>query len=146
MAGIIVGFDGSHSAQRALAWAINEAGYRRAPLTVLTVHPVAVSGWTGNPIVLPEDAPEVETARQAASDAVAKAVAELGRPGPAEVTVRGMSGVPCDELINASADADLVVVGARGMSTMHRLLLGSVSTTVLHHAHCPVAVIRDVPR
>lgn len=146
MAGIIVGFDGSHSAQRALEWAINEASYRQVPLTVLAVHPVAISGWTGNPIILPEDAPEVEKARQAAEDAAAKAAAELGHPGPSTVTVRGVSGVPSEELINASADADLAVVGARGMSGLKRMLLGSVSTTLLHQANCPVAVIPDTPR
>lgn len=146
MAGIIVGFDGSPSAQRALEWAMNEAAFRSAPLTVLTVHPVAVSNWTGNPIILPEDAPEVDKARQAAWDAVAKAVAELGHSGPAVVMVRAVSGSPADELTNASRDADLVVMGARGMNAMQRLLLGSVSTTVLHHARCPVSVIPDAPR
>ncbi len=146
MAGIIVGFDGSHSAQRALAWAMSEATFRHAPLTVLSVHPVAISGWTGNPIILPEDTAEVEQARQAAEEAVAKTAAELGQPGPATVMVRGVSGLPSDELIQASGNADLIVVGSRGMSGMKRLLLGSVSTTVLHHARCPVAIIPDAPR
>jgi nucleotide-binding universal stress UspA family protein len=80
MAGITVGFGGSHSAQRALEWAMSEAALRHVPLTVLTVHPVAVSGWTGDPIILSEDAPEVEKARQAAEDAVAKTAAGLGSP------------------------------------------------------------------
>lgn len=143
MAGITVGFDGSHSAQRALEWAMSEAAVRHDPLTVLTVHPVAVSGWTGNPVVLAEDTPEVRKARQAVEDAVAKTAAGVGPPDVGAVTVQGVSGVPCDELIRASDDADLVVVGARGMSGMRRMLLGSVSTTVLHHARCPVAVIPD---
>ena len=144
MTGITVGFDGSHSAQRALEWAMGEAALRHAPLTVLTVHPVAVSGWTGSLIILPEDAPEVQEARQAAGDAVAKAAAGLGRPDPGAVTVRGMSGVPSEELLRASADAELLVVGARGIGGLRRMLLGSVSTAVLHHARCPVVVIRDV--
>lgn len=141
MTGITVGFDGSHSAQQALEWAMREAAFRHAPLTVLTVHPVAASGWTGNPIILPEDQPEVDKARQAAEDAIAKAAAELGEPSAAPVTVRAVSGFPAEQLINASRDADLVVVGSRGHSRISRLLLGSVSSQVLHYAHCPVAVV-----
>lgn len=143
MAGITVGFDGSHSAQHALEWAMREAAFRHAPLTVLAVHPVAVSGWTGSPIILPEDAPEVGKARQAAEDAIAKAAAELGRPSSGTVTVRAVSGHPSEALIDASGDADLMVVGSRGMRGMRRALLGSVSSAVLHHARCPVAVIPD---
>ena len=143
MAGITVGFDGSHSAQRALEWAMSEAALRHAPLTVLTVHLVPASGWTGNPIVLPADAPELEKMCQAAEDAVAKVAAELGEPGAVAVNVRAVNGYPGEELIKASDDADLVVVGARGMSAIGRLLLGSVSSEVLHHARCPVALIRD---
>ena len=142
MAGVTVGFDGSHSAQRALEWAMSEAAVRHAPLTVLTVHLVPASGWTGNPIVLPADAPELEKMRQAAEDAAAKVAAELGQPGVA-VNVRAVNGYPGEELTKASDDADLVVVGARGMSAIARLLLGSVSSEVLHHARCPVALIRD---
>ena len=142
MAGITVGFDGSHSAQRALEWAMSEAAVRHAPLTVLTVHLVPASGWTGNPIVLPADAPELEKMRQAAEDAAAKVAAELGQPGVA-VNVRAVNGYPGEELTKASDDADLVVVGARGMSAIGRLLLGSVSSEVMHHARCPVVLIRD---
>jgi nucleotide-binding universal stress UspA family protein len=47
MTGITVGFDGSHGAQRALEWAMTEASLRRAQVTVLAVHPVAISNWTG---------------------------------------------------------------------------------------------------
>lgn len=145
MAGITVGFDGSHSAQRALEWAMSEAAFRHAPLTVLAVHPVALSGWTGRPIILPEDAPEVEKARRAAEDAAAKAAAELGRPVTG-VTVRAVNGHPSEVLIEASAGADLLVLGSRGMSGMsgmRRMLLGSVSNTVMHQAHCPLVIIPD---
>ena len=49
MAGITVGVDGSHGAQKALEWAMKEAAAHHAPLTALTVHEVASDGWTGNP-------------------------------------------------------------------------------------------------
>src|ERR1700733_15665947 len=72
MAGITVGVDGSHGAQKALEWAMKEAAAHQVPLTVLTVHEVASDGWTGNPIILPADAPELEKTRHAAEAAVAQ--------------------------------------------------------------------------
>jgi nucleotide-binding universal stress UspA family protein len=137
-----VGVDGSGHSQRALEWAVNEAAIRHAPLTVLAVHQVAVSGWTRNPIIYPADQPETEKLRQAAQEATRKAVDQAGEPGPASVTVRAVSGLPARELIDASADADLVVVGSRGGGGFAKLLLGSVSSQVAHHARCPVVVIR----
>ena len=141
MAGIIVGVDGSHDAHRALEWAMKEAATRHVPLTVVTVHEVAVSGWTGQPIILPMDQPEVDKARQAAEEAVAKAAAQLGESQPAAVTVRAVNGLATQELIEASSDADLLVVGSRGGGGFARLMLGSVSDKVARHAHCPVVVV-----
>jgi nucleotide-binding universal stress UspA family protein len=109
MAGIIVGVDGSHDAHRALEWAMKEAAIRHVPLAVVTVHEVAVSGWTGHPMILPMDQPDVDKARQAAEEAVAKAAAQLGESQPASVTVWAVNGLAAQELIEASRDADLLV-------------------------------------
>jgi nucleotide-binding universal stress UspA family protein len=57
------------------------------------------------------------------------------------VTVQAVSGTPATELINASRDADLVVVGARGGGGLARLLMGSVSSHVVHYAACPAVVV-----
>jgi nucleotide-binding universal stress UspA family protein len=143
MPGIVVGVDGSPHSQRALEWAIKEAGLRNAPLTVLAVHQVAGNHWTGSPEVYPADAPETEKMRQAAQDTVQKAVDAAGSPGPASVTVRAVSGIAAQELISASNDADLVVVGSRGGGGFARLMLGSVSTQVAAHSAAPVVVIHD---
>jgi nucleotide-binding universal stress UspA family protein len=142
MPGIVVGVDGSEHSQKVLDWAMNEAALRQAPLTVLTVHPVARSSWTGNPIVFPEDAPEVEASRKAAEAAVNTAAGKLGGAKPPSVTVRAVNGVPAQELIAASADADLVVVSSRGGGGFPGLRMGSVSSQVASHAECPVVVIR----
>jgi nucleotide-binding universal stress UspA family protein len=142
MPGILVGIDGSDHASRALEWAMKMAAALQVPLTVLAVHQVAFSHWTGNPIVLPEDRTAQEAARRAAEKAVAEAADRLGRPGPASVTVLAVSGsAPARELIEASRDADLLVVGARGGGGFASLMMGSTSSQVVHHAHCPVAVM-----
>jgi nucleotide-binding universal stress UspA family protein len=141
MPGITVGVDGSDHSQVALEWAVKEAGIRHAPLTVLAVHQVAGNHWTGNPETYPADAPEAEKVRQAAEGRVNKAIGAVGEPGPASVTVRGVSGLAAQELVKASADADLIVVGSRGGGGFARLLLGSTSSQVVHHARCPVVVI-----
>jgi nucleotide-binding universal stress UspA family protein len=54
-----------------------------------------------------------------------------------------MPGIIAEELLNASADADMIVVGCRGAGGFKRLLMGSVGTQVTHHALCPVVVIPD---
>ena len=143
MPGITVGVDGSHGAHQALEWAIKEAAAHNAPLTVLTVHEVAASGWTGNPIILPPDLPAVEEARQAAEEMVRKTLSQLGESQPPSVTVRAVNGIAPEELLNASRDADLLVVGFRGTNGFARMVLGSVSNKVVHHAHCPVVVVPD---
>lgn len=141
MSGIIVGLDGSAHSERTLAWAIEEAAARKVPLTVLAVHPVASNHWTGHPVIYPADRPEVEKMRLAVQEMTQKAVDRAGEPGPASVTVRAVSGLPAVELINASREADLIVVGSRGGGGFAKLRLGSVSGQVVHHAHCPVAII-----
>jgi nucleotide-binding universal stress UspA family protein len=141
MPGITVGVDGSGHSQRALDWAIREAGIRNASLTVLAVHEVAGSAWTNNPISYPADQPEQEKIRQAAQETVQKAVDAAGEPKPASVTVRAVSGIAAQELIAASADSDLVVVASRGGGGFAKLVLGSVTSKVVNHASCPVVVI-----
>lgn len=143
MPGIVVGVDGSEHSQRVLEWAMKEAALQHAPLTVLTVHQVAANHWTGNPIIYPEDQAEQEKSRQAAEGAVSQAASHLGDAAPGSVTVRAVSGLVAQELISASHDADLVVVGSRGGGGFAGLRMGSVSTQVVHHAACPVVVIRS---
>jgi nucleotide-binding universal stress UspA family protein len=141
MPGITVGLDGSAHSEQTLAWAVAEAAARKAPLTVVAVHTVAANSWTGHPVIYPGDEPELEKMRLAVQEMTQKAVDQAGEPGPASVTVRAVSGLPAAELINASRDSDLIVVGTRGGGGFAKLKLGSVSSRVLHHAYCPVAVI-----
>ena len=52
-----------------------------------------------------------------------------------------MSGLPAEELLSAARDADMIVVGSRGAGGFARLLMGSVSTQITHHALCPAVII-----
>ena len=140
MPGIIVGIDGSDHSKHALEWAMKEATIRHAPLTVIIVHPV-IAGFSGRAVAYPTDDALADQARETAREEVGKTLALLGEPGPETVTVQAVSGFPAEVLITASRDADMLVVGSRGSGGFGRLLLGSVSSQVTHHAHCPVVVI-----
>jgi nucleotide-binding universal stress UspA family protein len=142
MPGITVGIDGSDHSVKALEWAMKEAATQHSPVTVITVHLVPMSGWTGNPIILPADTDVLEQARQAAEELTGKVTSQLGDARPTSVKVRAVNGFPAQELIEASRDADLIVVGSRGGGGFARLTMGSVSSQVVHHAHCPVVVVR----
>jgi len=143
MPGIIVGVDGSDHSRRALSWAMREAAQHHAPLTVMTVcpspaRPATMTFWSLP--TLPEGGFNSEHARRAVQEEVDKAASEISGTAP-ELTVTVATGQPAEELVMASRDADLLVVGSRGTGGFTRLLLGSVSSQVVHHAACPVVVV-----
>jgi nucleotide-binding universal stress UspA family protein len=145
MPGIVVGVDGSHNSNKALAWAMKEAGLKEMPLTVITVNEVAANYWTGHPMVTPDvDRPAEEKIHEAVQEAVTKVASELGDGAPGSVSVLALSGFAAKELIDASLAAELIVVGTRGGGGFARLLLGSVSSKVVHHSACPVVVVPSV--
>jgi nucleotide-binding universal stress UspA family protein len=141
--GILVGVDGSDHSLQAVRWAVREAAVRHLPLTVMTVHPDPVRPVTGIYWGLrnyPESSFDPELVRAAVQEFVDKAANEIGGTMP-DVTVEVATGEAAEELVRASRDADLLVVGSRGGGGFARLLMGSVSTQVTHHAACPVVVI-----
>ena len=140
MSGIFVGVDGSTHSQVALDWAVREAGIRQVPLTVITIHEVAASGWGGS-LEFPADEVMRERDKKAVQEAVDKTAAQFGGAAPPQITVQALIGQPAPQLIEATKDADLLVVGSRGTGGFARLLLGSVSTQVAEHAHCPVTIV-----
>lgn len=144
MSGIIVGVDGSGHSHRALEWAMTEAAIRQAPLTVITVAQAVMSHWGA--IHYPEDPVLTERTRQAIEEAIGKAQARLGDTSPAPVTIEMASGMPAGVLLKAARDASMIVVGSRGAGGFSRLLLGSVSTQLAHHAPCPIVVIPSEDR
>ena len=133
---IVVGFDGSAAAKRALDWAVSEA--RRNPAVI-----DVVAAWTF-PMVLgysfSHTVVEVETTAQHQVDDALAHVAELAP----DVVVRGETAddAPGAALVAASKTADLLVVGSRGLGGFESLLLGSVSSYCAKHATCTVVIVR----
>ena len=147
-AGIVVGVDGSPSSRVATRWAAHEATMRNVPLTL--VHVVAASAAGSPAMVWPAGTISDEfrqwredEARKFIADAI-KVVEDSAQDGDRpEINCELFFAAPVPTLVDLSKDAQMVVVGCRGQSALRRGLLGSVSTGLVHHAHCPVAVIHD---
>jgi nucleotide-binding universal stress UspA family protein len=146
MPGIIVGIDGSDHSRHALEWAVREAAVRQTPLTVLPVQQPTATGYWGAGAVVPYpymyDQDVATQARKMAQEETDSTLEKAG-PGfrPPSVTVQVITGMPAEALLQAAEGAAMLVVGSRGAGGFGRLLLGSVSTQVVHHASCPVVVI-----
>ncbi len=136
MGKIIVGVDASDHATRALRWALEEARVRGAEVEV--VHAVHQPDIAAMPAVLPM--PTHEQLEEAGHQVVDELLAEVDTQ---DVTVTrdvrsgGAAGVIC----RRAEDADLVVVGARGLGGFRGLLLGSVTQQVVAHSPKPVVVV-----
>jgi nucleotide-binding universal stress UspA family protein len=120
---------------------MRQAAAVQAQLTVIAVHEVAKSYWGGVPVIGPSDTPLLEKLRQAADEMTQRAAGRLGDARPASVQVHAVDGFVVKELVDASQDADLVVIGTRGGSGFARLLMGSVSSEVVQHSACPVVIV-----
>ena len=149
--GVVVGADGSPSSRVAVRWAAREAAMRHVPLTVVHVAaslPVAASTLVWPAGRVPEEVLEIQEneARRVIADAIK--VAEDSAEGRSAGDQHELFfGGPVPTLVDISKEAQMVVAGCHGRTGQHRRLLGSVSTGLIHHAHCPVAVVHDeVPR
>ncbi len=143
MPGIIVGVDDSEGSRHALRWAMQEAVAHQLPLTVLTVRPgpsrpATMVFWGLH--TYSDDGHDEDLVRTAVQKVVDKVAGEIGG-APPEAMVSVATGNPAEELVNASRDAYMLVVGSRGGGGFGRLRMGSVSTQVVHHAVCPVVII-----
>jgi nucleotide-binding universal stress UspA family protein len=135
---IVVGVDGSDCSKDALRWAARQAEFTGATVNAIIAWRIpAFYGWA------PVD-PEDLDVHRLAERALAHAIDEVFGPDhPDWVQASVVEGHAAQVLVMASADADLLVVGSRGHGGFAGLLLGSVSTYCLHHARCPVTVIRS---
>ena len=137
---IVVGVDGSAPSRLALEWAVSEARLRHGEVKAVTAWqfpPVTVGmeGLVHDPEIFPQ------AARRLQDEA-------LRRVDSGGVTVTGdvVQGNTAGVLLKAAGNADLVVVGSRGLGGFTGLLLGSVSTQLVHHSPSPVLVVRSRTR
>lgn len=141
MTTIVVGVDGSEGSRLALRWAIDEAtrvaGAKVVAIATWTYPVVAASPWMGGYDV-PMDL--TEPTQQSLDETVAEIAGAAGFD-TARIEKRVVSGPAASTLIEAGKDADLLVVGSRGLGGFTGLLLGSVSHQVAAHAPCPVVVV-----
>jgi nucleotide-binding universal stress UspA family protein len=138
---IVAGVDGSPSSISALRWAIRQAGLTGAAVDAVIAwnYPANAGGYGWAPTGMEGSFNFQENAEKTLTDAISSAV----DPGTG-VKTRSfvVEGLPAQVLLDASDGADLLVVGSRGHGGFAEALLGSVSQHCVHHAHCPVVVIR----
>ncbi|MCI2416475.1 universal stress protein [Saccharopolyspora sp. K220] len=135
---IVVGVDGSESSKCALRWALKQAALTGAVVQAVTSWEFpAFYSWEGGP--MPPD--DFEQAAQKSLDDTVDEI-EL-EPGPAVPIQRELTHAHAAQaLLDAAADADLLVVGSRGHGSFYGALLGSVSQRCAQHANCPVVIVR----
>ncbi|MEY9213914.1 universal stress protein [Thermobifida halotolerans] len=139
---VVVGIDGSSASENAVEFAFAEAARRGTELVAVCAwQPITAFALTMGPLpaeVFDED-PVAESARQTLEEAIA---APRERYPGVLVNVRTVRSHPAAALLETATPTDLIVVGSRGRGGFTGLLLGSVSQSVLHGAHGPVAVVR----
>jgi nucleotide-binding universal stress UspA family protein len=138
---IVAGVDGSLSSMSALRWAIRQAGLTGAAVDAVIAwnYPAAAGGYGWAPTGMEGGFDFRENAEKVLANAITGTVDPRS---DIPVLARAVEGIAAQVLLDASDGADLLVVGSRGHGGFTEALLGSVSQHCVHHAHCPVVVIR----
>jgi nucleotide-binding universal stress UspA family protein len=132
---IVVGVDGSEASVEALKWAQGLA-------VPLAAQVVALACWDYPPVYDGYVAMGINEFDVRAGEILQETVAKaFGHETPPNLESRLVQGRPRHTLIDASRSADMLVVGRRGHGGFGGLLLGSVSSACVAHAHCPVLVV-----
>lgn len=136
---IIVGVDGSESSTRAVRWAAREAALRRRPLKIVNSYSWPLSGYPDGVFISGD---LYETLR-ANSDSVLREAKQAAESTPdLQVSTVSLTGNAQLVLRELSQDAELVVIGSRGLGGFTGLLLGSTAVGLASRADCPVVVVR----
>lgn len=136
---IVVGVDGSEPSLKALRWAVRQAKLTGDSVTAVIGWEYPATGWAAMMPGTPAEFDPEKLARQILEESLEKT---LGTEGAAATEGLIINGPAAQVLIDASADASLLVVGERGYSGFTATLLGSVSLHVTQHAKSPVVVVR----
>jgi nucleotide-binding universal stress UspA family protein len=138
---IVVGVDGSPSSKAALQWAVQQAELTGSTVDAVIAwrYPTMAGGYAWVPVSASKAASFDEICEKTITEAIGDAVAAASTV-QIDTTIR--QGNPAQVLLDAASGADLLVVGSRGHGGFASALLGSVSQHCVHHARCPVVIIR----
>ena len=138
MSQLIVGVDESPCSAAALRWAVREARARGWKVTALHAW-----DWLEHGHAVADNFDSADGEREAAASLDRILTEALGGNGAGDVLRSVVRGRPVPALLEATSDAELLVLGARGLGGLKSLVLGSVSHQCTHHASCPVVVVRE---
>jgi nucleotide-binding universal stress UspA family protein len=141
--GIVVGVDGSPASNAAVCWAARDAALRNVPLTLVHTYSTYVPTFPQIPLPAGVALWQEDDGRQVLEQAVKIAEDAVKAEQQVTATTELRCSPPVSTLVELSEEAEMIVVGSNGRGAVGRLLLGSVSSGVVRHAKCPVAVIRD---
>jgi nucleotide-binding universal stress UspA family protein len=139
---IVAGVDGSPSSKAGLRWALRQSRLTGATIDAVIAWqtPAVPTAYGVGPVLVEEEGDFEEAARKTLEAAINDVAEPTDSP---RVRAQVVRGDPARVLLGAATGADLLVVGNRGHSALASVLLGSVSQHCVHHAHCPVLVMRD---
>lgn len=141
--GILVCVDGSAESDAAVAWAAREAAMRHVPITLMHAVAPIVVGWPVGQLYTDMPGWQRESGQHVVDQARKTLGASLGNSELPEIHTEMVYSNAVPALIEASKDAWMLVAGSQGLGALGRLLLGSVTSALIHHAHCSVAVIHS---
>jgi nucleotide-binding universal stress UspA family protein len=139
--GILVAVDGSPASDAAVRWAAQEAELRHLPITLAHVVVPVVTSWPVRSLQAEFNEWQEDNARQVIEQGQKTLRSSLGDSELSNVRTEVLHDYAVPALVTASTQAQMIVVGSRGMGPVGRAVLGSVSGGVVHHAHCPVAIV-----
>lgn len=140
--GIVVGVDGSPEAEIAIEWAAQEAVLHDVPLTLAHVAPSIRSlSWYEITVADELEGMTARRSRELVTEATGIAERSVSSMGPLTLIDHIGTGNAVSALSDLSKNAQMIVVGSRGLTRIGRAILGSVSSALIRHAHCPVAVV-----
>jgi nucleotide-binding universal stress UspA family protein len=138
---IVVGVDGSPSSRAALRWAVRQATLNGGIVDAIMAWqiPALLRSYAWTPVYVEEASDFAKDARNTLAAVIRD---EIEPADNRRVTSRVVNGHPAEVLLEAAIGADLLVVGSHGHGTFADALLGSVGQYCVHHARCPVLVMR----
>jgi nucleotide-binding universal stress UspA family protein len=140
---IVVGIDGSESARLAARWAAREAELRHVSLLLVSAWDMPSYGFSFGAAANIDDM--LKALERTAEDNIAEAIDEVRAVSSVvDLSTQVVQGQAAAVLVGAARDAELLVVGSRGLGGFRELLLGSVSQQCVNHAACPVVVVRHL--